>query len=286
MLLKARSHTRPSKLTQCHACSSENAVDSWLVDLPDLWECSLVWREECTWRRSFQFMCYAWPPHASWCTCYVHVYGISYMCEVHVYIYYYIRPINYVRGCLWVQPPVCRCHCAIFVHMIMSFQLTKGSQRKPDPTRNRQSVWCVFFDPSGCVDIYPAQSLTAQVKKHGAETYFSHDGICQVSKPFHCHPQRSPCGLGWDTLSTSAFLPLCSSQPRAVCFVPGSLIFQEVCEISLTLQNPWHWSMACHRLALYCNEVYTPTHTHTHMPVGLHTQRILTGGYCGWWLHS
>lgn len=59
------------------------------------------------------------------------------------------------------------------------------------------------------MDTYPAESLTTGVKKHGTETYFSHAGICQESKPFHCHPQRSECGLGETPLPFFPFVARC-----------------------------------------------------------------------------
>lgn len=79
-----------------------------------------------------------------------------------------------VWGCLWV---LCMRVCVIFVHLLhiwaslclfkcMCVHLcvvwqrkTKDSQRKPDPTRTQQSVWCGFSDLARCVDIHPVQSL-------------------------------------------------------------------------------------------------------------------------------
>lgn len=58
------------------------------------------------------------------------------------------------------------------------------------------------------------------------------------------------CARGHDS-RLAASLPLCNVLSQAaLCFLPGSLIFQEVCEIALTLQNLLHWSTACHRAAL------------------------------------
>lgn len=108
-------------------------------------------------------------------------------------------PESCLRLCVSICVPVLYlCICCISEHLLSycffkwvcacDKRKTKDSQRKPDPTRIEQSVWCCFSDLVRCVNTYPVQSLaTAVWGNMEPKTYFSHDGICQVDKPFHCN---------------------------------------------------------------------------------------------------
>lgn len=106
--------------------------------------------------------------------------------------------------------PLCRCLRAKSAHVTVPFQLSKGSRRKDNPTRNPQ---CVSFLTSRGVWTHILLGVYLhEWKNTGLKKCFSHAGICQVSKPFHCHPQRSLCGPGETPLPFFLFVARCHGQ--------------------------------------------------------------------------
>lgn len=68
--------------------------------------------------------------------------SLCYICASVAYLSTFIVPF---------QVSVCVCVC--------DKKKTKDIQRKPDPTRTQQSVWCCFSDLARCVNTHPVQSL-------------------------------------------------------------------------------------------------------------------------------
>lgn len=115
-------------------------------------------------------------------------------------------------------------------------------------------------DLSRCVDIYPSQSLTVPVKKHEAETYCSHHGICQVSKPFHCHPQRSPCGLCETPSPPRPFFPFVARSHGQCVFFHGHSFFKRCVKYHWPYKTP---GTAVRHVTGQPYSVTRFTHTHT-----------------------
>lgn len=105
-----------------------------------------------------------------------------------------------------LSPSVCvyMCPCVIFVHLLHIWALTflllfqvslcmwqKEDKRQPKKAWSHKDwticLMLLFWPCEVCEHISCSEFSYSGVRKYGAETYFSHDGICQVDKPFHCN---------------------------------------------------------------------------------------------------